>query len=351
MKARKHPAAVVLAAAAISLIAAGCGEITNTIAPRPGTANKLTVMLAGKPNGLYVGIYEAQALGYFAQTDLNVGIESPAAGQDPIQLVHNKRVMVAIGSEANVLLHRNRLQPVVGIAAIVHSPLSSIRVGRRGATNKTPSANSGSGVGTATTTTSRPATGGTAPTTATATTATATTTTATTTTAPPTTAARSATTRSTTSTVRTASGRALREPDLRLLPRRVRSLLSGPHVPTYDGLVIVVRDGTIIHDAPVLRRFVQAVARGYRAAQLDPRHAVRNMLRQVPALRHQAARQLAIVQAAMPYFFPPGLPRWGYQRDTQWNAFGQWLESHHVLTYGNAITGASTNELLQGLGV
>ena len=42
---------------------AGCGEVKNTIHPSAGTANNVTVELAGQPNAFYVGLYEAQALG------------------------------------------------------------------------------------------------------------------------------------------------------------------------------------------------------------------------------------------------------------------------------------------------
>ena len=34
----------------------------------------------------------------------------------------------------------------------------------------------------------------------------------------------------------------------------------------------------------------------------------------------------------------------------QWNAYGQWMISHHLVTDPNAVAGASTNELLAGQG-
>jgi hypothetical protein len=37
----------------------GCGEVTNTITPKAGTANELTVELNGTPNADLVGVYEA----------------------------------------------------------------------------------------------------------------------------------------------------------------------------------------------------------------------------------------------------------------------------------------------------
>ena len=123
-RAQKAAIAAVTAAAAVAI--AGCGAVKNTITPQPGTINQVKVALAGPPSALYIGIYEAQALGLFKQTDMNVQIVIPTANEDPVSMVHNSQVLVGISSEPNVLLHRNEDQPVVGVAAIVHGPLSSI---------------------------------------------------------------------------------------------------------------------------------------------------------------------------------------------------------------------------------
>jgi hypothetical protein len=53
----------------------------------------------------------------------------------------------------------------------------------------------------------------------------------------------------------------------------------------------------------------------------------------------------------MPAFFPAGLKVWGYEPAAEWNAFGSWLARNHLLSNQNAITDASTNELLQAQGV
>jgi hypothetical protein len=36
---------------------------------------------------------------------------------------------------------------------------------------------------------------------------------------------------------------------------------------------------------------------------------------------------------------------------TQWNSYGQWMLDQHLITSVNAVTDASTNELLAGQGV
>jgi putative hydroxymethylpyrimidine transport system substrate-binding protein len=309
-------------AALAAVVLAGCGAVKNTITPQPGTTNQIKVALAGPPNAFYIGIYEAQALGLFKQTDLNVQVVIASAGQDPVTMVHDSQVLVGISSEANVLLHRNEDQPVVGVAAIVHAPLQSISITEPAGG---PSGGVGVGVGTGTTTTATATTKTKSKQSHTTTTATATTTTPTTTT--------------------------ISEPDASSWPAKLQQLLSSPGYPTYDGLVIVVRKGTIVDHAPLVRRFVQAVARGYRAARANPTQAITNLITEVPSLAPQQALETATLQAALPYFFPAGGKVWGWQREAQWNSFGSWLTQHQLLSNPNAITDASTNELLPGQGV
>jgi ABC-type nitrate/sulfonate/bicarbonate transport system substrate-binding protein len=141
------------------------------------------------------------------------------------------------------------------------------------------------------------------------------------------------------------------EPDTEQWPALLRTLVKGSGVPSYDGLVVVARKGTIVDHAPLLRRFVQALARGYRAARANPVNAVQNLGVQVPALASSAPLQLATVEAALPYFFPSTGQIWGWQAPVLWNTLGTWMMNNKVISDPNALTDASTNELLQGEGV
>jgi ABC-type nitrate/sulfonate/bicarbonate transport system substrate-binding protein len=311
-------------AAAAAVLLAGCGEIKNTITAPAHTANRITVVLAGQPNGFYAGIYDAQALGFFKQTDLDVHLVIPTAGQDPVTMVHENQALAAISSEPNVLLHRNEDQPVVGVAAIVHAPLQSIVI-----TAPPGGPTGGSGVGTGTTTTA----------------------TTTTTRKKRKTATRTTTTASSTSTSTTPTTTTLADPGASAWPASLQQLLSKPGYPTYNGLEIVVRKNSIVNNAPLIRRFVQAVARGYRAARANPSRAITNLITAVPSLAPQQTLETATLTAALPYIFPAGLKVWGYQKAAEWNAFGTWLTDNHQLTNGNAVTDASTNELLPGQGI
>ncbi len=288
-------------------------------------------MLAGHPNALYAGIYEAQARGYFRQSDLNVHIVVPSAGQNPVDMVHGGQALFAVASEPTIFLHRNTGQPVVGVGAIVHGPLSAITV-----PVPKPGPSGGNAVTTQTTTTATttPAKAPTATTAAGSGTHTATT---------ATTILQTSTTPQTTTTIT--------EPDSVIWPSQLHELLSKPGAPTYDGMVLVVRKRSIVNHAGPLRRFVQTVARGYRAARANPMRAVDDLVRAVPSLASEKALQLSLLNAAMPYMFPPHAKVWGWQREAEWNTFGTWMLQHNLLSNPNAITDASTNELLQGEGV
>jgi ABC-type nitrate/sulfonate/bicarbonate transport system substrate-binding protein len=337
---RARPAGLAAVLAGVAL--AGCGAVANTFKPAPGTANNITVELAGPPNGFYVGLYEAQALGYFKRSDLNVKLQVPTAGQDPVAMVHGGEALVAVASEPTVLLHRNENEPVVGVAALVHQPLGAITIHVPPAG---PSGGSGlSTTGTTTTGTTKTTTGATT-TSAATTTSTATTRTAT----PPTTTTTATTPTTTTSTPPTTT--TITEQDAAVWPTALQQALTQPSAPTYDGLVLVVRKGSIVNHAPLIRRFVQAVAHGYRSARANPAAAVRNMARQVPALVPTEPLVLATVNAAIPYFFPKGIPVWGWQRQAEWNRLGTWMTQNKFLDNPNAVTDASTNELLQGQGI
>jgi len=62
--------------------------------------------------------------------------------------------------------------------------------------------------------------------------------------------------------------------------------------------------------------------------------------------------QSAAVRATLPAFFPsnPSNP-WGWQDPVQWNTYGQWMLSNHLISNPAAVADASTNEELAGQGL
>ena len=121
-------------------------------------------------------------------------------------------------------------------------------------------------------------------------------------------------------------------------------------VPTYDELVLVVRKSTLVQHPDEVRRVVQSLARGYQSVRRSPTAGVASLVRANPGL--DSKLQLASVRATLTSFFPSASNRpWGWQDPAQWNAYGQWMLSHHLISNPAAVVGASTNEALAGQGV
>jgi ABC-type nitrate/sulfonate/bicarbonate transport system substrate-binding protein len=99
-----------------------------------------------------------------------------------------------------------------------------------------------------------------------------------------------------------------------------------------------------------IRQFVQALGRGYEAVRSDPANGVANLVKANPGLDPKF--QAAAVSATLSAFFPAKASEpWGWQDTSQWNAYGQWMLSNHLITNPNAVVAASTNEVLAGQGV
>ena len=121
-------------------------------------------------------------------------------------------------------------------------------------------------------------------------------------------------------------------------------------VPNYDELVVVVRQSTLAKQPDKIRRFLQALARGYQSVRANPTAAVDNLVRANPGLDRKL--QLASVRATLPAFFPSSSNSpWGYQDQVQWNSYGQWMLHQHLITNPAAVADASTNEELAGQGL
>lgn len=329
-----------LAALAAAASLAGCGLVHARLTPAKGTIQPFTLMLDFYPNADHVGLYEALAKGYFRQAALDVHVKVPSNPAEPLALLAAGKVDAAISYEPEVLLARNRGVPLVSVAAIVQRPLTSIiSVGSQHITS--PADLRGKTIGTA---------------------------------GIPyqqaylkTILAKAHVPQSSVRTV---------DVGFNLVPAmlsgRVNATLGGywnyeaielredhrhPNVipvndagvPTYDELVLVVRKGEIIDQTNLIRRFVQALGRGYEAVRADPAAAVRTLVAANPSLDYRL--QLASVKATLPYYFPTGNRPWGWQSQSQWNAFGEWMLKNHLISNPLAVIDASTDELLAGQGV
>jgi putative hydroxymethylpyrimidine transport system substrate-binding protein len=327
----------VLAATPFAL--AACGEKHDQLAP--GKQQSMTVMLDWFPNADHVGLYQALADGDFNRAGLNVHVVVPSNAASPLQLLAAGKVNIAISYQPEVLLARDQGLPLVSIGAIVQTPLTSIiSVGSKHITSvkqlrgKTVG-DAGIPYQHAYLQTILEAAG-----------------------VPPRTVHEVNVGENLVSAM--LSGRVdatlggywnYEAIQLRRLGKRPNVIpVDHAGVPTYNELVLVVRRSELAQHSDQLRQFVQALARGYQAVRANPAVGVGNLVRMNPGLDPKL--QLASVRATLPVFFPAEASKpWGWQDQTQWNAYGQWMLDHHLISNPAALSVPSTNEVLAGQGV
>ena len=340
MRRRARKIAVAMGALLAALAVAACGEKKDVLTPTASKAQPVNLMLDWLPNADHVGIYDALAKGYFASAGLDVHVQTPTDPASPLQLLAAGKVDVAVSYEPELLLARNKGEPLVAIGAIVQRPLTSL-VSLRYKHITSPGQLRGKRVGDAGIDyqhaflqTILHHAG-----------------------VPP------------QSVTETNVGANLVPA---LLSGRIDAVLGaywnyeaiqlaqdGKHpnvirvdaagVPTYNELVLVTTENDIATKTNELRRFVQAVGRGYAAVRANPTAGVDALVRANPALTPKL--QLASVRATLPAYFPAGagLP-WGWQNARQWTAFGEWMLRQHLISNPAAVPGAETNQLLAGQG-
>jgi putative hydroxymethylpyrimidine transport system substrate-binding protein len=122
-------------------------------------------------------------------------------------------------------------------------------------------------------------------------------------------------------------------------------------VPTYDELIVVVREDEARKRGQDLRAFLQALTRGEREVKSDPAAAAAVVVRANPSLEPRL--QLESIRKTLPVAQPadPSKP-FGFQDPAAWAAFGTWMFSHHLLTQDpNAGLPPLTDEFLPGQGI
>jgi putative hydroxymethylpyrimidine transport system substrate-binding protein len=335
---RRVPALVAALVAALAL--AACGDKKDTLAPAASRSAPLSVMVDWFPNADHVGLYQAMADGEFAQSGLDVHVQVPSDPATPLQLLAAGKVDVAISYEPELMLARDKGATLAAIGAIVQRPLTSIvSLGARHITR--PAQLRGKTVGDAgipyqhdyLTTILQHA-------------------------GVPTGSVKEVDVGANLVGAML-SGRVdatlgaywnYEAIQLRQARRRVNVIhVEDAGVPAYDELVVVVRESEIASRTNELRRFIQALGRGYQAVRADPQAGVAALVQANPSLSEKL--QAASVRATLSSFFPSDakLP-WGWQSTAQWTAYGQWMLSHHLISNPAAVAAASTNELLAGQG-
>jgi putative hydroxymethylpyrimidine transport system substrate-binding protein len=336
--ARAALGAVAVLAAAAALGACGSKQDAVTAA----STKPFTVMLDFFPNADHAPLYAAIEHGDFRAVGLDVKPQAPANPAEPLQLLAAGRVDAAISYEPELLLARDRGLRVVSIAALVQRPLTSFIAlpGRRVTSVRSLR---GKKVGTAGIN------------------------------------YQSAELRAALANagVPTASVREVNV-GFNLIPamlsgqvdatlggfwnyEAIQLRLRGRHpvvipvdqagVPTYDELVVAVREEQAHKDGQDLRAFLHALTRGEREVRADPEAAARAIVAANPTLERKL--QLESIRQTIPATRPAetGKP-YGWQAPGQWASFASWMFEHRLLTR-DPTQGLPpfTNEFLPGQGI
>jgi putative hydroxymethylpyrimidine transport system substrate-binding protein len=337
---RTLPAAACLLGAALALSA--CGEIKTRIDPVASQAQPLTLALDGPANPTQAGIFAARSDGALSRAGIDLNVTTASSSEQALAEVRAGKVDVAIASEPEVMLARNRHDKVLSFAAITQGPQATIvsikRRKHRAITSVKDLRGARLGVSGL--------------------------------------ASESVLLSTMLKRAGVPSGRVTRvdvsaNPAAALLSGRVdayygddapavAAALRSRHrrvevVPAdklglsrYDGLVFVTRIFYFAPHTTLLRRFVQAIGRGYDAVRADPSAGVQAL--QAARSGLDPALASSVLTTTLPELFPGAGRPWGWQSQNAWNAFGRFLTSQQVISAPGAWEGASTNQLLAGQG-
>jgi putative hydroxymethylpyrimidine transport system substrate-binding protein len=325
----------------VALAIAGCGSKQDVISA--ASTKPFKVMLDWFPNADHAALYSAIAHGDFRAVGLNVEPIVPAETAEPLKLLAAGKVDMAISYEPQLLLARDQGLKLVSIGALVQRPLTSIialpEAHVSGVANL-----AGKTVGTA---------------------------------GIPYQAAELRT------VLQSAGVSPSKVKEVNVGFNLVAAMLSGKvaatiggywnyeaiqlrlmhkhplvipvneaGVPTYDELVLVVREDEARNRGQDLRAFMQALTRGEHEVRADPAAAAALLLKANPSL--EAKLQLESIEQTLPAEQPAssGDP-FGWQAPSQWAAFAEWMYSHKLLASNPNDTGLPpfTNEFLPGQGI
>ena len=330
-----------LLVALLALALAACGKREE---PQPGAPpqERLELVLDYLPNADHAGIYAAQAGGHLREAGLDVRLRTPTDPAAPLQLVASGRADVAVSYEPELLLARDEGARVQSIGALVQRPLTSVTSLPGAGAVREPEDLRGKRVGTV----GIPY--------------------------------QDAYLRSILRRGDVPAG-SVRRIDVgfnltpTLLSRRVDATLGAfwnvegvelrrrgrnpvvvpvdrLGVPTYDELVLIASEETVRSRGRLLRRLMQALARGHEDVRRDPAAGVDPLLEAATGLRRDLAE--AQVRATLPVFFPEDRARpFGWQEPAEWQAYARWMGENDLLDDPRVVQRAFTNEFLPGEGV
>ncbi|MFZ1155314.1 MAG: ABC transporter substrate-binding protein [Solirubrobacteraceae bacterium] len=337
----RHTATSLLLACACVVLLAACGSKQDTLST-PAT-KPFTVMLDFFPNADHAALYSAIANGDFKAVGLDVQPETPSDPSTPLKLLAAAKVDMAISYEPELLLARDEGLKLVSIGALVQRPLTSI-IALPSAHVRKVSDLAGKRVGTAG-------------------------------------IAYQAAELHTALQAAGVSSSSVQEANVgfnlvpAMLSGKVSATLGGfwnyealqlqqmhkhpvvipvdqAGVPTYDELVLVVREDEAGKRGQDLRAFLQALTRGEQQARSNPAAAAALIVKANPSAEKKL--QLASIEATLPAMQPTDHSKpYGWQDPAAWATFGHWMLTHGLI-HSDPNTAALppfTNEFLPGEGI
>ncbi len=340
LSAVRRAIATVLLAASCALTLSACGTKQDVLSA--ASATPFTVMLDWFPNADHAALYAAIAHGDFRAVGLDVHPVVPSETAEPLKLLAAGKVDMAISYEPELLLARNQGLKLVSVGALVQRPLTSI-IALQGQHVSKVADLARKVVGTA---------------------------------GIPYQAAEL-------QTALQAAGvnpAGVKEVNVgfnlvpAMLSGKVAATLGGfwnyeaiqlrllhqhpvvipidqAGVPTYDELVLVVREDEAHTRGQDLRAFLQALTLGEREVRADPAAAAALLVKANPSL--EGKLQLGSIRQTLPAAQPadPNDP-FGWQDPSAWAAFGSWMYSHGLLKHDpNGGLPPFSNEFLPGQGI
>jgi putative hydroxymethylpyrimidine transport system substrate-binding protein len=321
-----------------------CGSKSDVISP--AATKPFTVMLDFFPNADHAALYSAIADGYFRAAGLDVQPQTPSNPAEPLQLLAAGKVDMAISYEPELLLARDQGQKLVSIAALVQRPLTSI-ISLPGQHVSSVASLAGKRVGTAGINYQA----------------------------------------AELKTVLRKAGvnpKSVTETNVgyNLVPamlsgkvaatlggfwnyEALQLQLMGKHpvvtpvdqagVPTYNELVLVVREDEARRDGEDLRGFLAALTHGEQQVKADPSRAAELILKANPDLDSTLEKKLQLdsIEKTLGAAYPSNSSDpYGYQNPAAWASFAKWMFGEGLLHLNPSLLSQPfTNEFLPGQGL
>jgi putative hydroxymethylpyrimidine transport system substrate-binding protein len=327
-------------AVACALTLSACGAKRDVTAAK--STKPWTVMLDFFPNADHAALYSAIAGGDFRAVGLDVKPQTPANPAEPLRLLAAGKVDMAISYEPELLLARDQGLKLVSVGALVQRPLTSIIALASQRITKVADLK-GKTVGTA---------------------------------GIPYQAAELK------SALQTAGVSPTQVKEVNVGFNLVPAMLSGKvaatlggfwnyealqlqllhkrpvtipvdqaGVPTYNELVLVIREDEAHTRGQDLRAFLQALTRGEREVRANPATAASLIVKANPSL--EGKLQLSSIEHTLPAVLPANASDpYGWQEPSAWASFGSWMLAHGLLQHDpNIGLPPFTNEFLPGQGL